>query len=236
MDKQAKCMECGKKFSVPKWRVGKAKYCSYACSDKGRTSNKAYNKPRICEGCNKEFLPTQWYQKFCSRDCFYKSVKKTGIKVCKTCGKKFTQVRKAQKYCSRKCSNPYKEKILKKPKNVNLDNLWSKKVKSIAGDKCEYCGKTTGLNSHHIFSRSNRRVRWNVNNGVCVCVLHHVFGLFSAHKSPIEFIEWLKDTRGEKWYNDLRVEARVLDKLTEEEKTKIKEELGSNTNLMNLKK
>lgn len=96
----------------------------------------------------------------------------------------------------------------KKPTKTSLDNLWSKIVKIRAGNKCEVCGKTDGLNSHHIFSRSNHSTRWDVQNGVCLCVSHHVFGNFSAHKAPIEFVEWLKSKRDDDWYFDLRRRAQ----------------------------
>jgi hypothetical protein len=49
--------------------------------------------------------------------------------------------------------------------------------------------------------------RWDLANGVCLCVLHHVFGKFSAHKAPIEFAEWLKERRSEEWYSTLRRKA-----------------------------
>ena len=93
-----------------------------------------------------------------------------------------------------------------------LDIAWSKLVKVRAGFKCEipYCKHKPTLNSHHIYSRSNRSVRWDLGNGVCVCVLHHIFGLFSAHKAPIEFAEWLKEKRGVEWYEKLRLRARSI--------------------------
>jgi hypothetical protein len=109
-----------------------------------------------------------------------------------------------------------------------LDNLWSEAVKKRAKFRCEKCGKTTTLNSHHIFSRSNKRVRFDIDNGVCVCVAHHIFGLFSAHKSPIEFVEWLKKVRGKEWYERIRNKANItLDykKLTNDDIDKIKEQL-----------
>lgn len=85
-----------------------------------------------------------------------------------------------------------------------LDDLWSAKIKRIAGNKCEYCGKTNTLNSHHIFSRSNRSTRWDIDNGICLCVAHHTFSSqFSAHKTPMEFSEWIKELRGEDWFYDL---------------------------------
>lgn len=97
-----------------------------------------------------------------------------------------------------------------KPKKIaisKLDRLWSELVKLRARGRCEVCAKTEGLNSHHIFSRSNFATRWDEENGVCLCVAHHVFGNFSAHKSPIEFVEWLKEHRDSIWYTALRQKA-----------------------------
>ena len=47
---------------------------------------------------------------------------------------------------------------MKKLKGIDgkLDNAWSELVKLRSGMKCEYCGKTTHWNSHHIYSRSKR--------------------------------------------------------------------------------
>jgi hypothetical protein len=110
-----------------------------------------------------------------------------------------------------------------KVSDKRLDDLWAKAVKKRARSRCEYCGKTTTLNSHHIFSRSNRATRWDVNNGVCLCVAHHVFGNMSAHKAPIEFVEWLKEKRGERWYDTLRQKAKTVAR--KPDKQQIREEL-----------
>ena len=98
-----------------------------------------------------------------------------------------------------------------------LDDWWSEEVKVRAGYKCEFCGGESRLNSHHIYSRSNRSVRWDVSNGVCLCVSHHVFGNMSAHKSPMEFSEWLKIHRGEEWSYELTKKAHLTSKLSYEE-------------------
>ena len=91
------------------------------------------------------------------------------------------------------------------------DVIWAKFVKDNADNKCEYCGKTTHLNSHHIFSRSNKAVRHDVDNGICLCSGHHVLNSdFSAHKAPAEFIEWVKEYRGLEWYERLRAKARKV--------------------------
>lgn len=223
--KKVICKICGKEFVIHNWRQGIAKYCSVDCYNKGRTTKNNVRKPRFCKSCGMSFLPTNWYQKHCNRECFIMSIKKRTKKTCLHCGKEFRQIRKGQKYCSRECGVPYRDIYVKKPKNENMDILWSKIIKLKANMKCEYCGKETGLNSHHIFSRSNRHTRWEVDNGVCVCVGHHIFGLISAHKAPIEFIEWLKEKRGQEWYDRLRQKSNETTKLTQEDKDKIKEGL-----------
>ena len=101
----------------------------------------------------------------------------------------------------------------KQPSIAAVDAKWSFAVKKRAGFKCEHCGKHTGLNSHHIFSRSNRATRWHVPNGICLCVACHTFSSkFSAHKTPTEFTEWLKEHLGEDAYGSLRLRARNSEK------------------------
>ena len=100
-----------------------------------------------------------------------------------------------------------------------LDDAWALLVKLRAGNKCEYCGKISPLNSHHVYSRSKKSTRWDVINGVCLCVGHHTFSSsFSAHKTPTEFTEWIKENRGEEWYNKLRLRAHSTFKLAQYEK------------------
>ncbi|MBU0962770.1 MAG: hypothetical protein KKD48_02600 [Nanoarchaeota archaeon] len=110
------------------------------------------------------------------------------------------------------------KKIKKKKKSQKsiikkLDNKWAKLVKLKAKEKCQKCGKTEHLNSHHIFSRSNQKVRWFLPNGVCLCPSCHVFSNYSAHKAPVEFIEWLKEKNSDEWYKELRMEANKTDKV-----------------------
>lgn len=117
---------------------------------------------------------------------------------------------------------------MKKLKGIDgkLDDAWSKLVKLEAEMKCEYCGKTTTLNSHHIFSRSNRSVRWDETNGVCLCVAHHTFSSsFSAHKTPTEFTYWLEDKKGREFVDDLAVRANTTKKWFKHEKEELLEKL-----------
>ena len=216
-----KCKNCGNEFEVPRWRKSSAKFCSNECYIASKTTARSYHKTRVCETCGKDFLPTQWNQKYCSRKCFSQSVRVRGKKICPTCKKEFTQTRVSSKFCSRECSEPFKIKSPTKIKKDYIDKLWADCVKLLAGVKCEYCGKDTSLNSHHIFSRSNMSLRWDLGNGICLCASHHVLGLFSAHKSPLEFAEWIKEKRGIGWYDRLRQESKVLTKYTTQGKLDI---------------
>jgi hypothetical protein len=95
-----------------------------------------------------------------------------------------------------------------------LDLAWSKLVKLRADMKCEVCSKTTYLNSHHIYTRARKSVRWDVMNGVCCCAGCHVLSSkFSFHKTPLEAFEWLEKNKGAKFLQVLRIKANTISKL-----------------------
>ena len=75
------------------------------------------------------------------------------------------------------------------------DKCWSEKVKERAKHKCEFCGSTAHLNSHHVITRSNHILRYALENGCCLCAKHHCFDNQSAHKNPVWFIEWFAQRR-----------------------------------------
>tara|TARA_R110002020_G_scaffold73987_1_gene189650 strand:- start:11717 stop:12076 length:360 start_codon:yes stop_codon:yes gene_type:complete len=103
---------------------------------------------------------------------------------------------------------------MKKAISKKLDKAWADKVKEYG--MCESCHKTSYLNAHHFYSRSIRVVRWNVDNGFCLCVGCHVFSSsFSAHKTPAEFVEWAVDRRGIRWYEDLKELKNTMIKFTD---------------------
>ena len=139
------------------------------------------------------------------------------LKKCKVCKKTFNAVTSLNVYCSYECSNINSKKKSrdlykqKRKERLSKEKEWAVTVKERAGWKCEYCGTTENLNAHHIFSRNNRSVKFDLDNGVCICASHHVFDpTFSAHKAPVEFIEWIKEYRGEEWYENLRRKAKTL--------------------------
>lgn len=141
---------------------------------------------------------------------------KSDKKLCSECKRnrdiKFFSSKRAIK-CSECKVRAWNKKLKESPGRVNKtrDKNWSYMVKELAGNKCEYCGATEHLNSHHIFSRSNHLLRWDLTNGVCICAKHHVFSTeFSAHKTPTEFVEFIKEKRGLVWYENLRKKAKSV--------------------------
>jgi len=98
---------------------------------------------------------------------------------------------------------PAKKKITTK----TMDRLWSEIVKMKAGFKCEICGSTKRLNSHHVVRRNNYAVRFNTNNGVCLCVKCHMFGKESAHGNCVWFLDKMVKLRGRKWLTALKKES-----------------------------
>ena len=92
--------------------------------------------------------------------------------------------------------------------------------------KCEVCSKRTFLNSHHIYTRSRKAVRWEVLNGVCCCAGCHVLSSkFSFHKTPLEAFEWLEKNKGQKFLQVLRIKANGISKLHPFEKELLLKEL-----------
>ena len=118
-----------------------------------------------------------------------------------------------------------------------LDVAWSKLVKLEWGGKCAYCGKEKPLNSHHIFSRSARSVRWDTDNGICLCVAHHTFSSkFSAHKTPLEFVRWLEEKMGIEFLEELTQKKNNLRKFTKWEKEELLAELNRRIRIYETKK
>jgi len=118
-------------------------------------------------------------------------------------------------------------KVSKSSLTKKLDSTWSELVKKRAGYKCEVCGigESGHLNSHHIVGRRNRMVRWDVRDGVCLCVKHHRFGIESAHEDPLWFREWLEENRWED-YAYLYTVKNQIKKWTLEDMEKQLEELN----------
>lgn len=68
-------------------------------------------------------------------------------------------------------------------------------MKSRAGYRCERCGATPedqrGFHAHHVFGRSNHRLRFEPRNGCALCWPCHSW----AETTPLEFADWFRKVR-----------------------------------------
>ena len=99
-------------------------------------------------------------------------------------------------------------KITKKSLENKLDKLCREIALRRDGYRCQVCGRymEKGLNTHHIFSRHNKNMRWLTLDLISLCPAHHKIGVNSAHNSPAEFLEWFKEKYGT--YNYLLTESK----------------------------
>ncbi len=88
-----------------------------------------------------------------------------------------------------------------------LDKAWSLKVRSQG--HCTLCPKTNNLNPHHYVGRRNRNVRWDLDNGVCLCSGCHTMKTQSAHQDPEWFREQILAIRGQEWLDALIERSRI---------------------------
>lgn len=102
------------------------------------------------------------------------------------------------------------KKIKRKSTLANkCDKKWSYLVKLARWNKCAYCGKKTYLNSHHLFTRTNYATRFDLDNGICLCSWHHTLNQnFSAHGTPLEFADRIKELKWEERYDNLKRKSK----------------------------
>lgn len=100
-------------------------------------------------------------------------------------------------------------KISKKSLIKKCDILWSGIIK-IRDRRCIRCGKNNLLNAAHIYSRSNKNVRYDLQNGITLCVGCHFWG----HQNPIEFTKFVIKKLGEDKIKELSKKANIKKAMT----------------------
>lgn len=68
---------------------------------------------------------------------------------------------------------------------------------------CENCGRTTGLQAAHGFSRRYRAVRWDERNCFCLDAGCHLYYTMR----PLEWDDWMRERLGIDLYYELRLLA-----------------------------
>jgi hypothetical protein len=114
----------------------------------------------------------------------------------------------------------------RKGQKKELDIMWAKIIKERAHNRCEKCGRSGRMESHHIFCRRSHSTRWDLDNGICLCTSCHKFGLDSAHRDP-KFKDWVVEHIGEDKFDLLRLNYyETWDKDIDSVKTKLEIELA----------
>ena len=91
------------------------------------------------------------------------------------------------------------------------DKEWARQVKVRDEGKCVICGDNIRLNAHHIIAREVTDLRWDIENGISLCVKHHRFSrVLSAHQNAFLFFMWLREERPEQYKYLEAYSKRVL--------------------------
>ena len=107
--------------------------------------------------------------------------------------------------------------------------LWGQVVKERAGNKCEYPGCSinyTQLHPHHYFNRKNKWVKYDPDNGICLCHIHHTHGNEAAHLDPDFKEKWIASgKRPEGWLEELTKNKNEIVKDNDEYRAMWKDKL-----------
>lgn len=166
------------------------------------------DKIKLCKSCNKN--PRHTWRTICI-SCINELAKK-----------------KSREQKKRKTERETNRKKLAKEKKVNsvtyLDKKieidWRKAVKINYCWVCAYCGKNDSeaqLHCHHLFTRSRKSTRWDIDNWILLCASHHTLSSeFSAHMTWNEFFIWLESIKWRKWIDELMKRSNKIVSYTPE--------------------
>ena len=123
-----------------------------------------------------------------------------------------------------------KERIKTVSLKKQCENLWVACIYLRAGLKSELSGKdgelnargdrVIGLNAHHIAHKSNHRLRFELNNGICITQWEHNYGVHGQYaeeyrtkiieKIGQEKFDWLQSLKYENGKSDLNILKHYL--------------------------
>jgi len=82
------------------------------------------------------------------------------------------------------------------------DRLWAISVRCDWQHRCAVCG-LGNCDSHHLIPRQHEATRYDLRNGIALCVSHHQFDPnISPHQNAAGWLLWLRDNQPllHKWY------------------------------------
>ena len=85
--------------------------------------------------------------------------------------------------------------------------------------KCEWCGGNSLLQCSHVIPRTNKALRWDIFNGLCLCYFCH---LHVWHKDPLKSITWFSEKYPERYNYLMENRNKLLKRLPEDYEKLIK--------------
>jgi len=177
-------MSINKKIRNTPWLIGNTHSLGRKMSDeeKLKRTKHGINVPHshVCSFCNLSFVVSNKYAKYCSRSCTAKGRPKI---------KRYPRTDEEKKKISESLKGKYtKEKAYqwkedrtqlkddRKDRGGQLHREWSLSVKRRDGWKCKISNEDCNgrMESHHILPwKDYPELRYNLNNGICLCKKHH---------------------------------------------------------------
>lgn len=91
------------------------------------------------------------------------------------------------------------------------DIAFSAAIRIARNHTCEHCGRQDGkMEAAHIYGRSNKSVRWDTLNILCLC--HYCHRVFTAN--PVDFYVWLQKYVGQGYLDILNEKRQRIQKTT----------------------
>ena len=123
-------------------------------------------------------------------------------------------VKKSINESSTKRGNGRPSKKRKAVTDASLLKLLGNICKERANFRCEYpdCDvRSSQLHPHHFYSRRNASIRYDPDNIIVLCPIHHTLGSFSAHNDP-DFKDRIIATcvRSQDWNEKLRLKRNLI--------------------------
>lgn len=88
---------------------------------------------------------------------------------------------------------------------------WAEVAKATWCGECAVCKSKKFVNVHHIIPRTVKELRFDQDNAVVLCPLHHKWSNeISPHKNPFVFFIWFRDNHWNQ-FQILEQKARALD-------------------------
>ena len=90
-----------------------------------------------------------------------------------------------------------------------LDELFSLYIRTRDHFTCQRCGvKSKNVQCAHFIGRRNKNCRWREENATTLCMgCHQHF-----HANPLEFVEWTRKRLGERDFELLQAQERIITK------------------------